>query len=69
MGAVDGRAKEVIVSCKDGMKALWTDEAVRAVLKQRMRVDESERFGTVRSAVHPAVVSSSLTGLVYMFST
>jgi guanine nucleotide-binding protein alpha-1 subunit len=33
---------EVIVGCKDDMKALWTDEAVRAVLKKRrMRVEDS----------------------------
>lgn len=35
-------ATEVIVSCKDDMNALWTDEAVRAVLmKRRMRIENS----------------------------
>jgi guanine nucleotide-binding protein subunit alpha len=35
-------ATEVIVSCKDDMKALWTDEAVRALLTgRRMRIEDS----------------------------
>lgn len=35
-------ATEVIVSCQEDMKALWTDELVRAVLtKRRMRVEDS----------------------------
>jgi guanine nucleotide-binding protein subunit alpha len=46
-GAADGEqqtdeATEVIASCKDDMKTLWTDEAVRTVLtKRRMRVEDS----------------------------
>jgi hypothetical protein len=35
-------ATEVIVSCKEDIKALWMDKAVRAVLmKRRMRVEDS----------------------------
>ncbi|KAF8224509.1 G-alpha-domain-containing protein [Tricholoma matsutake] len=38
-------ATEVIVSCQEDMKALWTDELVRAVLtKRRMRVEDSAGF-------------------------
>lgn len=46
-GTFDGEqhmdnATEVIVSCKDDMKALWTDEAVKALLtKRRMRIEDS----------------------------
>lgn len=35
-------ATEVIASCKEDMKALWTDEVVRSVLaKRNMRVEDS----------------------------
>ena len=39
--AVD-EATDVIAKCKDDIKALWTDEAVRLVLKKRkIRLEDS----------------------------
>jgi guanine nucleotide-binding protein alpha-1 subunit len=38
-------ATEIIASCREDMKALWLDKAVRAVLmKRRMRVEDSAGF-------------------------
>jgi guanine nucleotide-binding protein subunit alpha len=35
-------ATEVIASCREDMKSLWTDEVVRSVLvKRRLRLEDS----------------------------